>query len=209
MTSLTFYLQTLQDLRLVERRLPVTQTKDPRRARNGRYHLSDPYFRFYFRFIEPYLSSPPFDPDRVLDAVSKNLRAFIGSTTFEDLAKEWIRLQGKAGRLPFVPEAVGSHWRARVQIDVVAINRQNHEILLGECKWGDDAVSRDIVRELVEQKTPLVLKDIWDGKDWKVHYALFARRSFSPAAREEMRKHNGLLVDLKMIDQLLGAGVKH
>ncbi|HTY24806.1 MAG TPA: ATP-binding protein, partial [Desulfomonilaceae bacterium] len=200
-TSLPFYLQTLQDLRLVERRLPVTQTADPRRARNGRYHLSDPYFRFYFRFIEPFLSSPPFDPDRLLDVVSKNLRGFVGGTTFEDLARQWVRLQGKAGKLPFAPEAVGSHWSARVQVDVVAINRATHEILLGECKWGNDAVSREVVRELIEQKTPLVLKDIWDGKDWKVHYALFARRSFTQAAKEEMRKHRGLLVDLKMIDQ--------
>lgn len=48
-TSVTFYLNTLQELYLVERRLPVTQTKAARgRSKSGRYHLSDPYFRFYF-----------------------------------------------------------------------------------------------------------------------------------------------------------------
>jgi hypothetical protein len=45
-------------------------------------------------------------------------------------------------------------------VDVVAINWKAHEILLGECKWGADRVDRQIVRELIETKTPLVLKDL-------------------------------------------------
>jgi hypothetical protein len=48
------------------------------------------------------------------------------------------------------------------------------------------------------------LKDIWDGKDdWKVHYALFARRGFTKAAKSAMQKYGGHLVDLSMIDQTL------
>ena len=44
----------LQELRLVERRLPATLKPAERaRSRMGRYHLSDAYFRFYFRFIAP------------------------------------------------------------------------------------------------------------------------------------------------------------
>ena len=54
-SHLPAYLARLRELRLVERRLPVTVTPARRRtARSGRYHLSDPYFRFYFRFIVPY-----------------------------------------------------------------------------------------------------------------------------------------------------------
>jgi AAA+ ATPase superfamily predicted ATPase len=52
---LSAYLARLRELCLVERRLPVTVPPARRRhARSGRYHLSNPYFRFYFRFIAPH-----------------------------------------------------------------------------------------------------------------------------------------------------------
>jgi AAA+ ATPase superfamily predicted ATPase len=184
-TSVTFYLNTLQELRLVERRLPVTQPKAERgRSRRGRYSLSDPYFRFYFQFLE-----------QVIEAVRRNLRAFVGVSAFEELAREWVQVQGKAGKLPFAPDAIGSHWSSRVQVDVVAINWKTHEIMLGECKWGTDRVDRQIVRELIETKTPLVLKDLpSEGVGWEVHYALFARSGHSPAAIEQLQKVGGLAV---------------
>jgi AAA+ ATPase superfamily predicted ATPase len=210
-TSVTFYLNTLQELRLVERRLPVTQPKAERgRSRSGRYSLSDPYFRFYFQFLEPFLSTSPVNTDQVIEAVRRNLRAFVGVSALEELAREWVQVQGKAGKLPFAPDAIGSHWSSRVQVDVVAINWKTHEILLGECKWGTDRVDRQIVRELIETKTPLVLKDLpSEGMGWQVYYVLFARSGFTPAAVEQLQKVDGLAVDLNDMDVLLGHGSSH
>ena len=205
-TSVAFYLNTLQDLRLVERRLPVTQAKAERaRSRSGRYHLSDPYFRFYFQFLEPFLSTSPFNPEQVIEAVRRNLRAFVGVSAFEELAREWVNVQGKAGKLPFTPDAIGGHWSSRVQVDVAAINWLTHDILLGECKWGTDRVDRQVVRELIETKTPLVLKDLpSEGAGWQVHYALFARSGFTTAAVDQLQKVGGLAVDLNDLDATLG-----
>jgi len=42
------------------------------------------------------------------------------------------------------------------------------------------------------------------GAGWKVHYALFGRSSFTPAAVDEMEKLKGIIVDLKAIDRFLG-----
>jgi hypothetical protein len=39
-----------------------------------------------------------------------------------------------------------------------------------------------------------------------VHYALFGRSGFTPAAKAEMEKSAGFLVDLKALDGLLGHG---
>ena len=129
-TSANAYLATLQELHLVERRLPVTVHANARaRSRSGRYHLSDPYFRFYFRFLAPHLDNPPVRPDQVLVTVRANLRAFVGATAFEDLARQWVWAQGQMGQLPFIPEAIGSHWSSRVQVDVAALNWQTHDIL--------------------------------------------------------------------------------
>jgi uncharacterized protein len=197
-SKLSSYLVQLQDLRLVERRLPATIPPARQRiARQGRYHLCDPFLRFYFRFLHPYQSELSYQPERVLPVIQHGLRAFVGQTAWEELARQWVRQQGYAGALPFVPEAVGSHWSRRVQVDVVAINWQQKQVLLGECKWSEEPIDRQIVRELIEQKMPRLLADLPDqGQGWRVHYACFARAGFTPAARETGRQHGALLIDL-------------
>lgn len=198
-SHLSTYLSRLQELKIVERRLPATVPPTKRRrSRQGRYHLQDPFFRFYFRFIAPFHEYLPFDTDLVLEKVKQELRAFVGQTTFEELAQLWVIQQGKAGNLSFVPDIVGTHWSRRVQVDVTAVNWQERQILLGECKWGDRAVSRPIVRELIEHKTPLVLRDLPDeGQEWQVQYAVFSRIGLTIAAAKELQQnHLGSSVDL-------------
>jgi hypothetical protein len=132
--------------------------------------------------------------------------AFVGSTAWEELARQWIEAQRATDALGFTPEVVGSHWSRTVQIDVVAINWQTHDILLGECKWGADAVDRKTVRELID-KASLVLADLPNaGANWRVHYALFTRAGATPAARRELTAHNGMVVDLaRLYDDLAAA----
>ena len=199
---LSAYLARLQELYLVERRLPATvPISEIRKSRMGRYHLSDPYFRFYFRFLAPFHDTLTFDPDRVLAQVREGLRAFVGQTAFEEISREWVIQQGKAGRLPFEPELVGSHWNASAQMDVVTVNWHEKQILLGECKWDQDGIDRQIVRELAEQKAPKILAALPDGgENWRVHYAIFTRAEVTPAARAEMQKLGGITVNLEMLD---------
>jgi hypothetical protein len=80
-----------------------------------------------------------------------------------------VLAQARAGRLPFVPEIVGSRWAQDVQVDVVALNWREQALLLSECKWGVDPVGRSVVRELVEEKTPKVLQALPNarGKCWR------------------------------------------
>ena len=137
-----------------------------------------------------------YQPEWVLPAMVRDLRAFVGSTAWEELSRQWVLAQRTTNVLGFVPEVVGSHWSRTVQIDVVAINWQTHDILLGECKWGADTVDRATVRELIE-KAPLVLTDLPNaGANWRVHYALFARAGATSAARQELAMHAGLVIDL-------------
>ncbi|HEU5103700.1 MAG TPA: DUF234 domain-containing protein [Roseiflexaceae bacterium] len=161
-THLSSYLVRLQDLKLIERRLPATTASAERlRSRKGRYHLP-----------------------------------------FEDLARAWVLAQGQANQLPFAPEMIGSHWSRHVQADVVAVNWREHAILIGECKWSTDRVDRQIVRDLIEGKTPLVLRELPDaGQGWMITYACFARGGFTDAARQLMDTHQGLCVDLEMLDR--------
>lgn len=200
-SHLSVYLQRLQDLKLVERRLPAaTPTAKRRNSRLGRYHLADPYFRFYFRFIAPFHEYLPFDTERVLARIRQELRAFVGGTAFEELARQWVIAQGAAGRLSLRPEIVGAHWSRKVQADVVAVDWSSRQLLLGECKWGDGRVDRQTVRELIDGKGPLLRRELEDGDEWQFHYALFSRAGLTPAAAAELQRHDGLDVDLARLD---------
>jgi AAA+ ATPase superfamily predicted ATPase len=199
---LSSYLKQLEELKLIERRIPVTIRPALRdRSKQGRYHLRDPFFRFYFRFLYPHAAYLSYQPERVLPAIERDLRAFVGSTVWEELARQWVDAQYTTGVLNFTPEWIGSHWSRHVQVDIVAINWQTHDILLGERKWGMDMVDRTVVRELIEQKMPLVLAELQTKQDhsWQIHYALFARRGATAAARAELLAHQGLLIDLEQL----------
>lgn len=202
------YLKQLETLHLIDRRLPATIPPDRLgSSRSSRYHLADPYLRFYFRFIAPNLGLVEQELTGLLwERMSEQFRAFVGETAFEELCRSWMLAQARAGRLPFVPEIVGSHWAQDVQVDVVALNWREQAILLGECKWGVDAVGRPVVRELVEQKTPKVLQALPEGGEgWTTHHALFARAGFTEPAQAEAQSHEATLVDLAALDRDLEA----
>lgn len=189
------YLARLQDLRYVVREVPVT-IPEGKRTTYGRYILADAYLRFYFRFLAPHRNLLEQGLlNRLWELISEGLRAFVGGTAFEEVCRSWTLQQAASGRLPFIPDAVGSHWSKDAQVDIVAINWREKAILLGECKWGADTVGRSIIRELIE-KTPRVVP----GVDWKVYYAFFARAGFTDAARSEAASVNALIIDLEALD---------
>ena len=206
-THLSAYLTRLQDLKLIERHIPATVPAAKRRkSRQGRYHFSDPYFAFYFRFLAPFHDILPDDIEPVLEKVRSELRAFVGQTAFEQLCQQWVREQRKQDQLSFRPMLIGSHWSRKVQVDVVGVDWDSRDILLGECKWGHEPLGRGTLRELVEQKTAKVLADLpHDPADWTVHYHFFARAGFSPAAEAFAAEQGIVLVDL----DALAAGLAH
>lgn len=193
--SLSYYLSRLRALNLVERRLPASlTTAQRRRSKRGRYHLRDPYFRFYFRFLAPHQQSLR-RPEETLNHIQDELRSFV-ALAFERLAQEWLSLHPQT--LPFTPESIGAHWDRTVQIDVVAVNWETKDILLGECKWGGGNVKRRVVREMFERKAPRLRKKM--GEEWTFHYAFFARQGFTKAAIAAARAHDALLVDMHQMD---------
>jgi len=203
---LTEYLQTLEQLRFIERRVTVALPPAKRRvSRRGRYHFTDPYFRFYFEFLAPRQGEPNDSQSRI-DYIKTNLRAFVGRTGFESLAREWTLEAGRAGRIGFKPEVVGTHASRTVQIDVLAINWAAKTMLVGECKWGDDTVGADVVKDLIGMKTPKLLVDLaaedsdFDATKWTIKHALFTRHGLTPAARAELKKAIGLDVQLRRLD---------
>ena len=202
-THLSSYLARLQEIRFVERRLPATiPPQKIRLSRMGRYHLTDPFLRFYFRFVAPQRSEVGYQQASILSLIKEQLRAFVGVTAYEELCRTWVAMASQAGQLPFEVQQVGSHWSRGVQVDVVGVNWHTKTILLGECKWGTDRVARDIVTDLIETKAPKVLALLPnEDSTWTVHYILFSRVGFTAAAQTFAEDHGAILIDLTRLER--------
>lgn len=202
-TSLGHYLQILAELGLVERRDPVLS---PAKGRKGRYYLSDPFLHFYYRFIVPHLAAIERGfLDTTVTQITEELRGFIGTYVFEDLCREYVFAAGALGRLPFEPEQVGSYWQQYrgqgVQLDVMAASPRQKKLLIGEAKWGKEALSRSILTDLIKrsQRMPQV------AQGWETHYLLFGREGFTEATRAAAQELGVRLVTLAELEETLAA----
>lgn len=190
------YLSVLEGLQLIRRDVPAT-IRHPERSRQGRYVITDPYLRFYFRFLFGRQDQIALGRiQSVWQQIQRHMIDFIGANTFEELCREWVSVLGDAGGLPFIPERVGSFWSTTAQVDVVAINWMEKQILLGEVKWSRDPVGRRVVTDLID-KTPRVVPK----GEWTVHYGFFARAGLTQPAQTLADEHGALVVDLERLDR--------
>ncbi len=122
------------DLGLVERVLPVTETRATK-SYYTQYHLTDNFFRFWFQFIEPNQGTIEFgDAEHVVDAILARLPEYMGAV-FESMCRDFVWLASAAGDVPIRVTRVGSWWDPDHQIDVVGLGSDGQVVVTGECKW--------------------------------------------------------------------------
>ena len=102
-------------------------------------------------------------------------------------------------RLPFIATSFGTWWgndvKAKVQsdIDIIAANRKNKEIILGECKWKNSIDDVSGVNKLKNKEHLLP-----DYKDRS--YFIFSKAPYSDHARKlEKMDRNLYLITLDML----------
>ena len=206
------YVSKLVDTGFVERKMPVTA---PDSLRLGRHHITDPFLRFYFRFLaQRQAQLAQGIQDQALAEIKKHLIDFIGTYTWEELCREWILQAGVRGQLPFLPDQVGSTWTRTAQVDVVGVNFMEKTLILGECQWSAAAVERPVLSGLVEKAAQVVPAQ----GNWRVYFLGFARCGWNSAARDysaeiersplqggNWRSVGMRLLDLQQVDDDLSA----
>lgn len=193
-TSLTRYLNTLEELDLIELIKPITAKK---KSRNTIYSLKDNYFKFWFGFIYPFIKDlDSFIFDGFERNFKENFNTYVGKQ-FEMVCMEAVRSAN-----PIKSTNIGKWWGAYrdietkekkiAEIDLVSINEQTKEILFVECKWQEKVNARHILAELKE-KAKYVL---WNNEKRIEHYAIFAR-SF----KQKIVEPGLILIDLKDLEK--------
>jgi AAA+ ATPase superfamily predicted ATPase len=144
-SALAPHLKNLVGLGYLERVAPLSPKRPPRTA--VVYRIADPLLRFWFRFLEPNVSTSRRLPAHraVEQLVMPYWDAYCGEA-FERLCREALPLlyddEGVAGRFQ-----IGEYWDKTTQLDVVGLRADGH-VDLGECKWSDSPAPTDALREL-------------------------------------------------------------
>ncbi len=195
-TTVVRYLDILQQMRLITRRVPATETR-PEKSKKGIYQIDDHFLRFWFRYVHPNQSGLDLGlADAILQQrILPDLDHFV-ATAFEEAAIHFTGQLAHTGNLSFLPEQIGGWWSRNAEIDVLAVNLNEKVALLGECKWNLHPVGIGVLNELKQKAR--VLKKEHDIQE--VQFMLFARRGFTPEFQEIANREG---VRLYTVDDLV------
>jgi hypothetical protein len=192
---LSKYLQTLRQLRLIDREVPVTASA--KKSKRSRYRVADEFLRFWFRYVEPNRSSIEEAPDIVYDGtIAPDLPMHV-AITFEDVCKEAVWEGIRRGEFEPYSE-VGRWWYNKDEIDIVGLAPNDDRILFAECKWTSDPVGTALVEDL-QTKAGNVR---WGPDEREECFALFSKSGFVEGLADQLDDHWSLW-SLAEIDDLL------
>ena len=189
-TSLTKYLKTLIDLDILEREVPITE-ENPEKSKKGLYKIKDNYLRFWFAFIYPNMSfiesgHSHIVMNKIKNSLVKNHIAFV----YEDVCKERMWDLNAEGAWPFNFTKIGRYWDSKNEIDIVALDPEGKNLILGECKYWTEPVGVSVLRDL-ETKTTSVA---WERDNRKVWYVLFSASGFTEELKAMAESRKDLLL---------------
>lgn len=162
-TTVLYSLEKLIQLDLLEKKKCMGEEKNKKKTQ---YVLKDSMFQFWYEFIPKAVSAIEMEQGELYyeRIVKPQLHSFMGFV-FENMCRYYTLRKGILGEFgPFINE-VGSWWGNELikkgdekhyqsaDIDVVAFSSSEKKYLVGECKFKNEKIDRDIYETLVRRST--------------------------------------------------------
>jgi uncharacterized protein len=165
------YLSILRETGFVERTTPLTD-KNPDHSRKGRYVITDPYLRFYYRYLSTSQSKVAMGRiDEVVATIESDLPDFIRKTWI-DLCQRWVGLATPNGEIPVAVDEIGSEWRrGNDYIDIFGMDESKRTLVLGYCFWEHEPVDPALMLQQLINKDVITM--LPKGK-WSVYFVGFS-----------------------------------
>jgi hypothetical protein len=179
------YLSTLQDLDIIERQVPITESF---KSRKGIYRIKDNYFRFIFPYIEHIEMG---EIDYVLNVIKTNFQRYSGQT-FEQIMINHLKENRDLNPIQFT--RIGSWWDKGTEIYIVAFNEETGDILFGEIKYTTRKVGVKTLIELEKKATKVKC-----GTGRREHYMIISKSGFD----DNILDKNVTLIDLNMLEMVV------
>ncbi len=181
-SQLTEPLARLRELGYVSREIPFGE--DEKKSKRGIYHISDPLFRFLFRFVAPYRSILQLgNIDAVKSLIEANMTQYVGDC-WERICRDYV----SGNIIDGVPYNMARRWWGKifpdgdktgrmVELDVVAESLDHKHLIIGECKWTAHEDARGLMTRLqgIAPHLPFI------KKGQHIHYLLFLRHTSAGA----------------------------
>ncbi len=182
-------LDKLISLELVQKRAPIN---DPANKRKSGYFVIDPLSLFYYRYVFRNASARRLlDPEIFYDRyVSKDFEENYVPHMFEEICRQYLVRQNRAGSIEPAFDAIGKYWyddpanKASGEFDVVTKDPKGY--VFYEAKFRKAPVTQKMVDEEISQV---------EATGLKCHrYGFFSRSGFTAAKSE-----NTVFIDLKQM----------
>jgi uncharacterized protein len=187
-TALPGYLNTLLELRLIKKEIPVTE-KVPETSKTSTYSLSDSFLRFYFSFIYPNASLIKGGSIDALFSRYGGVLQQLVAKAYEDAAKQFIEQAIQNEVLPHF-DKLDRWWNNNNEIDVVGTNESEQAILFAEVKWTNQKMHSRILDDL-RQKTAQVK---WGSATRQEYYCLVSKSGFTDELIERAKAEDVVLI---------------
>jgi len=195
------YLAVLSRMHLINDEVPMTAHAGYRRRH---YRLTDPYLRFWFRFVYPRRAETETGQSgEVLASIRGEIAPYCGEM-FEQLALDLVRRGILFSGSSY--SRLGRWWQKETEIDLVGLNEASGDALFCECKWSvlNRRQARGILAALREKASQVR----WRNESRNERFALVAK---SIEGKEDLREDGYLVCDLEDIarlsrEYLAGAG---
>lgn len=120
-----------------------------------------------------------------------DLTDYIGKQVFEGVCRQYLIRQNKLSNLSFVATRIGSWWgqdnveKKQSDFDIVADNKSEKKVLLGECKWRNEF---DDVKEIEK----LINKTYLMPEYEEYYFIFFSKVPYTKAAKELEKSYTNL-----------------
>ncbi|MBB6062773.1 hypothetical protein HNP65_001225 [Thermosipho japonicus] len=189
-TSLSYYLNNLIELDILEREVPILE-KNPQTSKKGIYKIKDNFLNFWFKFIYPYKSYIEIgNIDFVMNIIKKSFIERHVSFIFEDISREELIDLNLNDKLPVKLSKIGRWWDKNLEIDIVGVDKENKPILFGECKYTKKPVDLDVYYVLVE-KSKKLLKD---NNHNNLYFVFFSYNGYTKNFIDKAKKEKNILI---------------
>jgi uncharacterized protein len=198
-TQVTSYLKVLvESLRVVERRVPVTERRP--KAKASLYRVADPFFRFWFATAAPRRSLLERGAAGRVAAEAMERLPSLAGPVFEDIVRDAMAagVGGRLGALRLDFTSIGGWWsRAGDEVDILALGGRGGPIAV-EVKLGQAPVGAREVERLAAKVPLLPLKP-------PIRLAVVTAGVFTAGAHEAGRERGVELLDGKSLSSFFRA----
>lgn len=185
--SIGYYMNGLIDMDLVEREVPVTE-KNPEKSKKGLYRIKDNFSQFWFRFVYPFRSY--LEMENTTPAIEKIRTSFIDSHlsfVYERVCQEVLKEMTGAGFFENRISRIGRWWNLKEEIDIVGVDKDNVPVIFGECKYRQEPMGIDTLREL--QRKASTITETTDRI-----FVLFSRKGFSKELQNYSQRNKNVFL---------------